>query len=33
MAFLEEDNNYEFEELGIPFLASLGREILIELNK
>jgi len=27
------DNNYEFEELGIPFLASLGREILIELNK
>ena len=27
------DNNYEFEELGIPFLASLGREILTELNK
>ena len=27
------DNNYEFEELGIPFLASLGREILTELNQ
>ena len=27
------DNNYEFEELGIPFLAALGREILTELNQ
>ena len=27
------DNIYEFEELGIPFLAALGREILTELNQ
>ena len=27
------DNIYEFEELGIPFLAELGREVLIELNQ
>ena len=27
------DNIYEFEDLGIPFLAELGREILIELNQ
>lgn len=26
------DNIYEYEELGIPFLAALGREILTELS-
>ena len=27
------DNIYEFEELGIPFLSALGREIFNELNQ
>ena len=26
------DDIYEYEELGIPFLAALGREILTELS-